>query len=337
MLGNYSKHKSSSKKKYPAFIEELCRQFSLEDVRKSTNNFDEERIIGGTEFSIVYKGYLNHNGETDYPIALKGMRNIVFDEWKFKKEIELNCQLRHPNLTSFIGFCDHKDERILVYEYMLNGSVYDHLRLRDNESLSWKKRFEICIGAAKGLHYLHTGAKRAIFHCDIKPQNILLDKSMVPKLSHLGFSIQEKVSKSKPKPVKAEILIFGAFGYTAPECVRTNAFTEKCDVYSFGMVLLEVACTNYKSSIFDKMVKLENTNRFLDESINAGSFLERFPADEIIDPILMRSIAPRCLEVFVDIMQRCLKYDPNERPTMGEVEVELEHALALHEEADCCR
>ncbi|XP_058739311.1 putative receptor-like protein kinase At5g39000 isoform X2 [Vicia villosa] len=301
MLGNYSKHKSSSKKKYPAFIEELCRQFSLEDVRKSTNNFDEERIIGGTEFSIVYKGYLNHNGETDYPIALKGMRNIVFDEWKFKKEIELNCQLRHPNLTSFIGFCDHKDERILVYEYMLNGSVYDHLRLRDNESLSWKKRFEICIGAAKGLHYLHTGAKRAIFHCDIKPQNILLDKSMVPKLSHLGFSIQEKVSKSKPKPVKAEILIFGAFGYTAPECVRTNAFTEKCDVYSFG------------------------------------SFLERFPADEIIDPILMRSIAPRCLEVFVDIMQRCLKYDPNERPTMGEVEVELEHALALHEEADCCR
>lgn len=158
------------------------------------------------------------------------MRNIVFDEWKFKKEIELNCQLRHPNLTSFIGFCDQKDERILVYEYMLNGSVYDHLHLRNTESLSWKKKLEICVGAAKGLHYLHTGAKRAIFHCDIKPQNILLDKNMVPKLSHLGFSIQEKVSKLKPKPVKAEILIFGNFfssTFRANACVINYCMYDK--------------------------------------------------------------------------------------------------------------
>ncbi|XP_004491887.1 receptor-like protein kinase ANXUR2 [Cicer arietinum] len=336
MLLKYkSKHTSSSKKQYPTIIEELCHKFSLEDLKKSTNNFDEYRKIRKTKFSIVYKGYITHNGETDYPIALKRMRNI-FDQWKFKKEIEFHCQLHHPNLTSLIGFCDQKDERILVYEYMVNGSLYDHLCSRDMELLSWKKRLEICIGAAKGLHYLHTGAKCTIFHCDIKPQTILLDDSMVPKLSHLGFSLQGKLYKSKPKPVKVDILI-GSFVYMAPEYIRTNIFTDKCDVYSFGMVLLEVICTNYRHTIYDKMNMLENPNLTLQESINLinpANFLEKFTAYEIIDPILMRLIAPQCLEVFMDVMKRCLNIESNERPTMGEVEVKLEHALALQEEAN---
>jgi len=212
MFVKYTKHKSSSKKKCPTVIEELCHQFSLEELRKSTNNFAEDRKIRKSPFSIGYKGYLKHNRETEYPIAVKRMRNLS-EEWKFKKEIELHCKLHHPNLTSFIGFCNHKDEKILVYEYMLNGSLYDQLRSRDMESISWKKRLEICIGAAKGLHYLHTGTKRTVFHCDIKPQTILLDKNMVPKLSHLGFSLQGKLSKSNPKPVKVDILIGNFFHF----------------------------------------------------------------------------------------------------------------------------
>nr|WIL59907.1 nodulation protein [Melilotus officinalis] len=332
MLVKYSKHKSPSKQQYPTVIEELCHQFSLNELRKSTNNFDEDRKIRESPFSIRYKGYLKHSGETEYPITVKRMRNLS-DEWKFKKEIELHCKLHHPNLTSFIGFCDHKDEKILVYEYMLNGSLYDQLRSRDMESLSWKKRLEICIGAAKGLHYLHTGTKRTVFHCDIKPQTILLDENMVPKLSHLGFSLQGNLSKSNPKPIKVDILI-GTLFYMAPEYVRTNTFTDKCDVYSFGMVLLEVVCTNYKHTVFDKMNILNNTNIFLERSIEAANFLERFAAYEILDPILMRLIAPRCLAVFMDVMKKCLNIEPNERPAMGEVEVELEHALAVQEELD---
>jgi interleukin-1 receptor-associated kinase 1 len=229
MLVKYSKHKSSSKKQYPTVIEELCNQFSLEDLKKSTNNFDEDRIIGRTEFSIVYKGYLKHNGETDYPIALKRMRNI-FDEWKFNKEIELHCQLHHPNLTSLIGFCDQKDEKIIVYEYMLNGSLYNHLRLRDMESLSWKKRLEICIGAAKGLHYLHTGAKRTIFHRDIKPRNILLDNSMVPKLSQLGFSLQGKLSNSKSTAIEVVFITGNLFFLTSRVNARiSNSLLDETD------------------------------------------------------------------------------------------------------------
>ncbi|KAK2413163.1 serine-threonine kinase [Trifolium repens] len=290
----------------------------------------------------MYKGYLKHNGENDYPIALMRMRNLD-GEWQFQKEIELNCKLCHPNLTSFIGFCDEKDEKILVCrkDDIVNGSLNDHLLSRDMESLSWKKRLEICIGAAKGLHYLHTGAKRTIFHRDIKPHNILLDNSMVPKLWQLGFSLQGKLSNSKSIPIEVD-LIYGTLGYLAPESFfETNTYTDKCDVYSFGMVLLNVVCTNCNLTVMDKMrmfrleeeiAFLEDHNEVLDENILGGdNFWDKFLDAEIIDPILMRLIAIPCLVLFMDIVKRCLKLDPNERPAMGEVEVELEHALAVLE------
>jgi len=130
-------------------------------------------------------------------------------------------------------------------------------------------------------------------------------------------------------------IFFITLCYRALKYVLTKTFTDKFDVHSFGMVLLQVACTNYKHSIFDKMIMLDDTYWFSEKSFNPANFLERFPVNEIIDPILMRLIAPQCLEVFMDIMKRCLNIEPSERPAMGEVEVELEHALALQEEADC--
>ena len=196
-----SKNTSSSKKHYPMIIEELCRQFSLDDLKRSTNNFNEKLIVGKGGFSTVYKGCLKHKGATDYTIALK-LKDWNFDQGflEFIKEIELLCQLRHPNLASLIGFCNHEKKKIIVYEYMCNGSLHDHLYSRDMEPLSWQKRLEICIGVARGLHYLHTGAKRSIFHCDVKPSNILLDDNMVPKLSNLRLSLLGPLSTSKPKP-----------------------------------------------------------------------------------------------------------------------------------------
>jgi serine/threonine protein kinase len=163
----------------------------------------------------VYKGYLKHNGENDYPIALMRMRNII-GEWQFQNEIELLCQFCHPNLISLIGFCDQKDEQILVCKKddIVNGSLNDHLLSRDMESLSWKKRLEICIGAAKGLHYLHTGVKRTIFHRDIKPHNILLDSNMVPKLSQLGLSLQQKFSNSRSDTNQVKRITGNLFSFT---------------------------------------------------------------------------------------------------------------------------
>ncbi|KAL9297296.1 hypothetical protein ACSQ67_023192 [Phaseolus vulgaris] len=248
--------KRTSSCQYKTRIEELCHQFSLADISKSTNNFDQNRLINFEGFGIeVYKGCLQHDG-SDYAVTIKRFNDDVDErgeQWNvFKNEIELLCQLRHPNIISLTGFCNHKKEKIVVLEYMPNGSLYDHLQRGE---LSWKKRLEICIGAARGLHYLHAGAKRTIIHRDIKPQNILLDANMEPKLSNFGLSLQGQRFMSKPKPIK--------------------------------------------------------------------EFLEK-PLEENIDLEIKGKIVPECWKVFIDIMQRCVDSEAEERPTMGEVEVQLQ-------------
>ncbi|ESW11418.1 hypothetical protein PHAVU_008G028200 [Phaseolus vulgaris] len=305
-LGNTS----SSKKQYLTVIEELCHQFSLAELRKSTNNFDRKRLIGRGGFGEVYKGYLQHYAASNYVVAVK--RFSVEHSEVFKNEIELLCQLRHPNCVSLIGFCNHKKEKILVYEYMSNESLDRHLQRGE---LSWNQRLEICTGAARGLHYLHAGAKRTIIHRIVKPRTILLDDNMQPKLT--GFCISVKGSRfmSKPKPIKVDV-VAGTPGYMARELFTDDAITEKSDVYSFGMVLLEVVCGR-------KYVTMPIEREFLEK-----------PLEEKVDASIKGKIAPKCWEVFIDITKRCVMYEPDERPTMGEVEVQLEHALSLQEQAD---
>ena len=137
------------------------------------------------------------------------------------------------------------------------------------------------------------------------------------------------------------LTLLGARGYMVPEYVLAKIFTDKCDVYSFGMVLLDVVSTNYKHTIFDKIYRVGSSGLYIEESLrlmnpvlDVSNFLETCTIDDIIDPILLRKIAPECLAVFIDVTKRCLRNEPNERPNMGEVEVELEQALALQEKAD---
>ncbi|XP_027351431.1 receptor-like protein kinase ANXUR2 [Abrus precatorius] len=302
------------RKRSQTVIEELCHRFSVAEIRKSTNNFDEKRKIGREDFNDIYKGCLKLNGANDIFVRIKRLRKM-FDQGvlEFKKEVELLCQLRHPNVVTLIGFCDHKDEKIIVYEYVANGSLYDHLYCSNMkmEPLTWKQRLKICVGVARGLHYLHTGAKRTIFHRDIKPSNILLNNNMVPKLSNFELSLQGSHCTSKPKPTEVEV-VAGTIGYIAPENFQNKSFSDKSDVYSFGKLLLEMVCTE-KRKIVERL---------------------RHPVERNIDPNLKGKIVPECWEVYMEMTQRCLEYDPNERPTMGEVEVQLEHALSMQAEAD---
>ena len=189
-----------AQRQYPTVIEELCHRFSLADLRKSTNNFDQDTVTGHGRFSRVYKGCLQHNEDaSEYTVAVKRFVRVgVVEKW-FRNEIELLCQLRHPNLVSLIGFCNDQNEKIIVYEYMSNGSLH---QLLQSGILSWKKRLELCIGAARGLHYLHAGAKRTIIHRHIKPSNILLDDNMEPKLAGFDLSIQGAHFMSKPKLIQ---------------------------------------------------------------------------------------------------------------------------------------
>nr|KYP35439.1 Receptor-like protein kinase ANXUR2 [Cajanus cajan] len=195
---------------------------------------------------------------------------------------------------------------------MPNGSLYECLQRGE---LSWKKRLEICIGVARGLHYLHAGAKRTIIHRYINPNNILLDHNMHPKLAGFGLGVKGAHFTSRPKPIQLEN-VKGTIGYIAPEHLKDGTLTDKCDVYSFGVILLEVA---WGRTLFDMT--------------SSGNYLEK-PVEEDIDPNIKGQIATKCWQVFIDITQRCLKHEADERPTMGEVDLELGHALLLQEQAD---
>ncbi|XP_014498149.1 receptor-like protein kinase FERONIA [Vigna radiata var. radiata] len=303
---------SSSGRQYPTVIEELCRHFSLADIQKSTNNFDHKRLIARGAWVKVYKGCLQHIDGSDYAVAVRRFKEEESET--FKREVELLCQLHHPNCVSIVGFCNHEKEKIIVHEYLSNGSL-DRYLVDDKvrEALPWKKRIEICIGSARGLHYLHAGLKRTIIHRNINSASILLDDNMHPKLSSFGLSIMGAHFKEKSKPIQTDIV--GHAAHLPPEYIKDGTVTHKCDVYAFGVVLLQVVVRG--TSIFPMLEEL------------MGKCVE-----ENIDPKIKGKIAPECWQVFIDIALRCMKDEPEERPEMGEVEVQLEFALLLQEQAD---
>ncbi|MED6132834.1 hypothetical protein PIB30_022618 [Stylosanthes scabra] len=206
---------------------------------------------------------------------------------------------------------------------MPNGSLHDHLLggIGSFKSpLSWNRRLQICIWVARALHYLHTGAKYVIIHRDVKTGNILLDNNLDARVSGLFLSKRGPLSISKSL-IKVVSPVMGTYGYTDPEYVATGVLSEKSDVYSFGVVLLEVLSAKQAPDIYKE--HLENCNQSL------MSY-----AEEIVDPFLKSKIAPDCWKTFLDITERCLLKEGRERPDMGEVELQLEHALKYQEVAD---
>ncbi|XP_057436147.1 probable receptor-like protein kinase At2g39360 isoform X2 [Lotus japonicus] len=347
-IGYSRKHASSSKRPYQTtLIEESFHHFSLADLKKATNNFHENNLIGRGGFGKVYKGclQLDHVATAVVAVKVKSI-HIYYKPKEFKNEIELLCQLRHPNLISLIGFCVHKDKEIIVYEYMSNGSLADRLFESDaREPLSWKKRLEICIGVARGLHYLHSGLKRTIIHRDIKPANILLDDNMVPKLSDLGISVQGALFTEKPKPIQVKEVFHSTQSddhITMIEVPAPEPPNEEVEMSNNGsesssddhITMIEMPVPEPPN---EEVEMSNNDSEFSDDHITMswGSKINmlRLRA-EYIDPALVGNIAPQCYAAYIDIIDRCLKDEPNERPNMGEVELLLEHALTLQLEAD---
>ncbi|KAI4346698.1 hypothetical protein L6164_007571 [Bauhinia variegata] len=298
---------------------DLCRYFSLAQITAATYNFDEVLVIGVGGFGKVYKGYIDENNT---PVAIKRLKSgSQQGAHEFKTEIEMLSQLRHLHLVSLVGYCNDENEMILVYDFMARGTLRDHLYDSDNKPLSWKQRLEICLGAAQGLHYLHTGAKHSIIHRDIKTTNILIDEKWVAKVSDFGLS---KIGPTGMSQSHISTVVKGSIGYLDPEYYKRQRLTHKSDVYSFGVVLLEVLCARPPL-----LLSMDKHQASLVEW--ARGCHKNGEIDRMVDPFLRGTIVPQCLNRYIDTAFNCLLEDGNQRLSMNDVVWGLEFTMQLQE------
>ncbi len=308
--------------------EELCRGFSLAEIKRATNNFDKHLLIGDGYFGTVYKGSID---DRTMNIVIKRMK-FGYEQWfdEFRNDVLLVCQLSHPNLVPLIGYCMDEPEMILVYEFMANGNLSNRLFVTDSDSdpLPWKQRLQICIGVARGLHYLHVGVKHCIINGNMKSSNILLDEKWEAKLSDFRLSKIGPSSLSNKALIRVDTGVAGTIGYLDPEYMQSKQLTDKSDVYSFGVVLLEVL-SGRKAS--DNTVTVEEQ---MDLFYWTRKCIRERTINQVIDPYLTGKVAPECFNIYMDIATSCLRRKGTQRPTICEVEVGLEHALQMQESAD---
>ncbi|PAN05932.1 hypothetical protein PAHAL_1G137800 [Panicum hallii] len=288
--------------------------FRYTDLQKATKNFKHR--LGEGSFGSVFKGFLNDS----IAIAVKRLDRAFQGEKQFRAEVSSIGAVQHVNLVKLVGFCCDGSKRLLVYDYMSNCSL-DILLFRENSMvLTWDTRYQIAVGVARGLAYLHESCRHCIIHCDIKPENILLDGSFVPKIADFGMAKIMGRDFSR-----ALTTMRGTFGYLAPEWITGTPITPKVDVYSYGMVLLEIISGRRNSQ----------TPCFTGEDHDV--YFPVYVAHKLVEGDV-GSLADHMLhgDINLDEVERackvacwCIQDNEFDRPTMGEVVQILEGLVEL--------
>nr|CAH65768.1 OSIGBa0148I18.5 [Oryza sativa] len=280
------------------------KAFRYNDLVHATKNFSEKLGAGG--FGSVFKGMLIDLTT----IAVKRLDGDRQGEKQFRAEVSSIGLIQHINLVKLIGFCCEGRKRLLVYEHMLNGSLDAHLFQSNAGTLNWSIRYHIALGVARGLAYLHQSCHECIIHCDIKPQNILLDASFAPKIADFGMAAF--VGRDFSRILTT---FRGTVGYLAPEWISGVAVTPKVDVYSFGMVLLEII-SGRRNSPNEYTSDNYHVSYFPVQAINK---LHEGDVRNLVDPQLCDDFSLEEAERVCKVACWCIQDDEHDRPTMSEV------------------
>ncbi|XP_019441532.1 PREDICTED: putative cysteine-rich receptor-like protein kinase 23 [Lupinus angustifolius] len=281
-------------------------QFDFAAIEAATNKFSNDNLIGQGGFGKVYKGTLLDGRE----VAVKRLsKSSGQGAAEFKNEVLLIAKLQHRNLVALLGFCLQEDEKILVYEFVPNKSLdYFLFNPQKQRLLSWRERYKIIGGIAQAIQYLHEYSRLKIIHRDIKPSNVLLDDKMIPKISDFGMARMVAIDQEQGRTNR----VVGTYGYMSPEYAMLGRFSEKSDIFSFGVMVLEIISGEKHSTSYQPYHVDGLLSHVWKQWRDGAPF-------EILDPSLHGSCSQTEVMKCIQIGLLCVQEIPDDRPLMAEV------------------
>nr|GMD83014.1 protein STRUBBELIG-RECEPTOR FAMILY 8 [Ipomoea batatas] len=284
--------------------------YTVAVLQTSTNSFSQENLVGEGSLGRVYRADFP-NGKV---LAIKKIDSAALslqEEDNFLEAISNMSRLRHPNIVPLVGYCAEHGQRLLVYDYVGNGSLHDMLHFADERSqlLTWNARVRVALGTARALEYLHEVCLPSVVHRNFKSANILLDEELNPHLSDCGLAA---LTPNTERQISSTHMV-GSFGYSAPEFALSGVYTVKSDVYSFGVVMLELL-TGRKPLDSSRERSEQSLVRWATPQLHDIDALSK-----MVDPALNGMYPAKSLSRFADIIALCVQPEPEFRPPMSEV------------------